>query len=195
MVLVVSRLMLCGWRLVRALRAAMGGPRVGDVAVRSVLSVSSSSRRWPPVQRVLAGRDAGSRVLGSDILCRAKTPDGWCARAYGRIGGVSVRLIYVLVVRVFEWLILLGRSDGAKDVEILVLRHEVVVLRRQVARARLSWTDRALFAAFARLLPREVRACRAGDTCDVVGLASAADRRALDVPEPARASASCGRNS
>ena len=64
-------------------------------------------------------------------LCRAKTSNGCYAGSYGRIGGVSVRLIYVLMVRVFVWLILLGRSDGAKKAEILVLRHEVAVLRRR----------------------------------------------------------------
>src|SRR5581483_12264064 len=61
------------------------------------------------------------------------------------------------MVRVLGWLVLLARSDAVKDVEILVLRHEVAVLRRQVARPRPDWADRALLAALARLLPKRLR--------------------------------------
>ena len=61
------------------------------------------------------------------------------------------------MVRLFAWLVLLARSDASKDVEILVLGHEVAVLRRQVARLNPDWADRAVTAALARLLPRHLR--------------------------------------
>jgi len=66
---------------------------------------------------------------------------------------VSLRFAYLAVLRVFGWLALLARSDHAKDAEILILRHQLAVLQRQVKAPRLSWTDRALLAALARLLP------------------------------------------
>ena len=65
-----------------------------------------------------------------------------------------VTLAYRLMVTVFAWLTLLARSSSAKDTEILALRHEVAVLRRANPRPRLSWTDRAVFAALTRIMPK-----------------------------------------
>jgi putative transposase len=70
---------------------------------------------------------------------------------------MALRLLYLIVLRVFGWIALLARSNTSKDVEILVLRHQLAVLRRQVSTPRPSRADRAILSALARFLPRRRR--------------------------------------
>jgi putative transposase len=70
---------------------------------------------------------------------------------------VALRLIYLIFIRLLDALALVLRSDISKDAEILVLRHQLAVLRRQVTRPKPSWADRALISALARLLPKPRR--------------------------------------
>ncbi len=73
---------------------------------------------------------------------------------------MSLRLLYSMFRQVLGLVLLLGRTSATKDIELLVLRHEVTVLRRSNPRPRLEWADRAVFAALVRRLPRALRAHR-----------------------------------
>jgi transposase InsO family protein len=69
-------------------------------------------------------------------------------------------MLYLIFVRLAGWMALLARSAASKDAELLVLRHEVAVLRRQNPKPKLDWADRAMIAALARLLPPSLRMSR-----------------------------------
>jgi putative transposase len=66
---------------------------------------------------------------------------------------VALCLIYVMLTKLLGWIVLRARADTSKDIEILVLRHQLAVVRRRTPRPRMRWTDRAVIAALTRLLP------------------------------------------
>ena len=97
------------------------------------------------------------------VICGLANPFRWldvrvCAwRDFGRLSGFGVMnasLVCLLLRQVLQMLAQLARDDGAKHVELLVLRHQVAVFRRQVHRPRLEPADRVVLAALSRLLPR-----------------------------------------
>ena len=76
------------------------------------------------------------------------------------IAAVSLRLLYLIFQQVLGLVLLMGRTSSTKDVELLILRHEVAVLRRTNPRPRLGWADRAVLAALIRRLPQALRGHR-----------------------------------
>jgi hypothetical protein len=73
---------------------------------------------------------------------------------------VSLCRLYLIFLQLLNLLLLLSRSPASKDIELLVLRHELAVLRRANPKPRLDWADRAVFAALVRAMPKMLRAHR-----------------------------------
>src|SRR4051794_28785813 len=70
---------------------------------------------------------------------------------------MALRLIYQMFAKLLGWIVLRTRSDTSKEIEILVLLHQLAVLERRTPRPPMSWTDRALIAALTRLPPARPR--------------------------------------
>jgi hypothetical protein len=81
----------------------------------------------------------GNRVLGLDLRLRGRGMVGW--RASWLL--VSWSVLYLLLGRILQLVVLFGRGDHVKEIEILVLRHQIAVLRRQVDRHDLNDGDRS----------------------------------------------------
>ena len=70
---------------------------------------------------------------------------------------MAVKLIYQMFMKLLSWMVLHARSDTANEIEILVLRHQLAVLQRRTRQPQISWTDRAVIATLAELLPARRR--------------------------------------
>ena len=115
---------------------------------------------------------AGKRIFGSNPVGCANS-DRTCElavrirrgavvwRPTDRLGGPlrAVELAYLTLCRSIQLLVLLARGDAAKDLEILVLRHQLAVLRRQTKQPRFEPADRAVLAAISHALPRARWSC------------------------------------
>src|SRR5512132_1332231 len=125
--------------------------------------VWTSSARGSEVRFAAAIGSAVSSMSTAELHERISAPHALtCGVRLGLwrpaiIASLRFRLRYLSFCQLFGWLGLLARAQASKNAEILVLRHQVAVLRRQVSRPRSSWPDRAVLAALTRLLPTQHR--------------------------------------
>src|SRR5207253_8698243 len=87
-------------------------------------------------------------------LSERRGPYVWCSWSWSREGRLVWSLVYLVLRNLFALVWLLGRPRRSKELEILVLRHELAIFRRQSSRPQLTRADRALLAALSRSLSR-----------------------------------------
>jgi hypothetical protein len=162
---------------------------VATSRVKAVWEARAQSRRLdvvlehkPPHRPVSAGNQDRPPGAGPGGLygVAARAVSVGSAVVVGRSRGVVLSFLYWLLRRLLELFVLRMRSERAKEIEILVLRHQLQVLERQVACPQLRPSDRALLAAFSRALPFGVVVVLR-DAGDAAALASGAGGAPMDV--------------
>ena len=159
------------WRLCELMDAALPGLLVGlhlhgsltwgeyypganDIDFVAVLARRPEERETAALQGVYA------TVSGSISRPGPVTSGDRCSRAVEHDRECVVTPLYLIFIQLLGWLLLLGRTSASKNIELLVLRHEVAVLRRSNPKPRLDWADRAVPAALIRRLPTLLRGHR-----------------------------------
>ena len=122
-------------------------------------SIAGTARFMPTITYIITTPLQDTRGV-PEVGARSLTSGDRRRQRPGMIAAVSLRLLYLIFRQVLGLVLLMGRTSSTKDVELLVLRHEVAVLRRTNPRPRLDWADRAVFAALVRRLPRALRCHR-----------------------------------